>query len=108
MDIKLQGRMNATVRTVVWGTLPVGTLIGGFLASEIGIANSIFVGGFIAGLAFLWIITGPVFRMKEHPKSLIVSEDAGDSTTVTKAPKDTWCGARLRRNLSSPYKRKCA
>lgn len=31
------GRANATLRTVVWGTLPLGTLLGGALGSTIGI-----------------------------------------------------------------------
>jgi MFS family permease len=68
VDVKLQGRMNATVRTIVWGTLPLGSFIGGILAGEIGVINTLYLGGFVAGIAFLWIITGPVFKMKEHPK----------------------------------------
>lgn len=82
VDVKLQGRMNATVRTVVWGTLPLGSVIGGILASDIGIANSIYVGGFIAGLAFIWIVTGSVMKLKEHPKSSIggSTEDVAESS----------------------------
>ncbi|MBC5800581.1 MAG: MFS transporter [Candidatus Eremiobacteraeota bacterium] len=29
VDVRMQGRMNATMRTFVWGTLPVGALAGG-------------------------------------------------------------------------------
>ncbi|MDG6906090.1 MAG: MFS transporter [Nitrososphaerota archaeon] len=68
VDVKLQGRMNATVRTVVWGTLPLGSFMGGILANTIGVINTLYLGGFVGGVAFLWIITGPVFKMKEHPK----------------------------------------
>ena len=28
-ESSLQGRMNATMRTIVWGTLPVGSFLGG-------------------------------------------------------------------------------
>ncbi|HYL08003.1 MAG TPA: MFS transporter, partial [Candidatus Udaeobacter sp.] len=30
---RVQGRMNATMRTIVWGTLPIGAFIGGILGS---------------------------------------------------------------------------
>ncbi len=39
----VQGRMNATMRTIVWGTLPAGSLIGGALGTYLGVVlkNSI-------------------------------------------------------------------
>jgi predicted MFS family arabinose efflux permease len=72
---KLQGRMNATMRTVVWGTLPLGSFLGGILATSLGVINSLYVGGSIAALAFIWIVTGPVLRMREHPGSNALPRD---------------------------------
>lgn len=40
---KLLGRMNATVRFVVWGITPFGGLLGGFLGEKIGIVPSLWV-----------------------------------------------------------------
>jgi MFS family permease len=37
----LQGRVNATARTIVWGTLPLGNLAGGLLATRFGPGNAI-------------------------------------------------------------------
>ncbi len=34
---RMQGRMNATMRFIVWGTIPVGAILGGFLGGVIGL-----------------------------------------------------------------------
>ena len=65
---RLQGRMNATMRTIVWGTIPVGALVGGWLGGTIGIVNTLYVGALVAGLACLWIILGPVIKVKDQPE----------------------------------------
>jgi MFS family permease len=65
---RLQGRMNATMRTIVWGTIPVGSLVGGLLGDAVGVVDTIYVGGAIAGLAGAWIMAGPVFRLSKQPE----------------------------------------
>lgn len=45
------GRMNATMRTIVWGALPLGALMGGFVAEWIGTPATIAAGGSIGLLA---------------------------------------------------------
>ncbi len=69
---RLQGRMNATIRTIVWGTMPIGQIIGGILGdpSVLGVIDTILVGGAVAGLACLWIILGPVLKIKTQPEPL--------------------------------------
>jgi MFS family permease len=64
---RVQGRMNATMRTIVWGTIPVGAFVGGILGSTIGVVPTILLGGVLGTLASLWIILGPVIRLKEQP-----------------------------------------
>ena len=41
---RIQGRMNAVMRFLVWGTIPLGSLTGGVLASTIGLRETLFVG----------------------------------------------------------------
>ena len=41
---RMQGRMNATMRFLVWGTIPIGSLIGGVLATVIGLRETILLG----------------------------------------------------------------
>jgi len=40
----LLGRMNAAIRWIVWGTLPLGGLLGGAVGSAIGIRPTIWIG----------------------------------------------------------------
>lgn len=50
------GRANATLRTVVWSTLPIGTLLGGALGSAIGIVPTLVAGAVIAACAVPWLL----------------------------------------------------
>jgi MFS family permease len=41
---RLQGRMNAAMRWLVWGTIPLGTLTGGAIASGFGLRTALWAG----------------------------------------------------------------
>jgi len=45
------GRVNATYRAVVWGAIPIGSLIGGFIASHWAPVTSLFVAGLVGTAA---------------------------------------------------------
>ena len=60
--------MNATMRVIVWGTIPVGSVVGGAMGVLIGLANTMYIGGAIAGLAAIWIVLGPAVRLKKQPE----------------------------------------
>jgi MFS family permease len=64
---RVQGRMNATMRTIVWGTMPIGAFVGGVLGTSIGLVPTIVLGGIVSLLAAMWIFLGPVIRLKEQP-----------------------------------------
>src|SRR2546426_11052911 len=51
---RLLGRMNASRRWIVWGVLPLGSLIGGVLASWIGVRTTLFVGAGLSTVAFVF------------------------------------------------------
>jgi MFS family permease len=65
---RLQGRMNATMRTIVWGTIPVGSFLGGIMATDLGVVPTLVVGILVSGGAALWIVLGPIFRLKSQPE----------------------------------------
>ena len=67
---RLQGRMTATIRVVIMGAVPVGSLAGGVLGGTIGVADTMYLGGAIAGLAVLWIVSGPLLKIR-RPQPLI-------------------------------------
>lgn len=62
VDVRMQGRLNATMRTFVLGTLPLGALAGGFLGGAIGIVNTIALGAVICAFAAVWL-----FALRERP-----------------------------------------
>ena len=56
VDARLQGRLNATMRTFVWGTLPLGSIIGGWLGTLLGVPATIACGALVSSVAALWIL----------------------------------------------------
>jgi MFS family permease len=56
VDTRLQGRMNATMRTIVWGTMPAGAWIGGWLGTLLGLNVTIAIGSIVTACASLWLI----------------------------------------------------
>ncbi len=65
---RLQGRMNSVMRFIVWGTIPIGALIGGALGTWVGLRETIVVGAIGGGLAFLWILFSPQRHLREMPE----------------------------------------
>jgi MFS family permease len=57
---RMLGRMNATMRFMVWGTMPLGSLTGGLLGTVLGLRPTLVIAG-IGGLsAVLWVLAAPV------------------------------------------------
>lgn len=69
VPIRLQGRLNATMRTIVWGTLPLGALTGGFLGEAIGLRPAILLSVVAGSVSFLWVLFSPVRGIREMPKT---------------------------------------
>jgi MFS family permease len=64
---RVQGRMNATVRTIIWGTIPIGAVIGGVIGSTYGLMPAMYIGIAVSILAGTWILLGPI-RLREQPQ----------------------------------------
>ncbi len=65
-----QGRMNASIRFVMWAVVPAGAVIGGWLGDRIGLLPTIWIG--VAGtfVAALWILLTSVRSLREAPEPL--------------------------------------
>ncbi|SDJ62876.1 Predicted arabinose efflux permease, MFS family [Nonomuraea jiangxiensis] len=61
----LLGRINASVRFVVWGALPLGALLGGLIANRIGVRETLWVFMGARLLAFLPLLFSPMPRMRD-------------------------------------------
>jgi MFS family permease len=69
---RLQGRMNASMRFMVWGTMPVGSLLGGLLGTLIGLRATLWVAAIGGSLAFLWVLLSPVRSLRTIPEPVDV------------------------------------
>jgi MFS family permease len=67
---RLQGRMNSVMRFIVWGTIPIGALVGGVLGSWVGLRETIVIGGIGGSLAVLWIVFSPQRHLREMPEPI--------------------------------------
>jgi MFS family permease len=65
----IQGRMNATMRTIVWGVIPLGSLMGGVSSIVLGIHQTVGLMILLSSLGFLWAAFSPVRHVKEFPTS---------------------------------------
>jgi MFS family permease len=63
----MQGRMNATMRFMVWGTMPIGSLAGGILGGTIGLRPTLWVAAFGGMFPFLFPLLSRVRSLKEIP-----------------------------------------
>ncbi|MBO0787963.1 MAG: MFS transporter [Actinobacteria bacterium] len=63
----LLGRMNATMRFLVWGTIPLGGLAGGALGTALGNRGALWV--ILAGeaLSVLWLLASPLRTARDLP-----------------------------------------
>jgi MFS family permease len=65
---RLLGRMNATIRFIVWGTIPLGGLLGGVLGSRLGDREAIWVAAVGVALAPAWLLVSPLLRLRDAPE----------------------------------------
>jgi MFS family permease len=66
---RLQGRMNATMRWIVWGTIPLGTLFGGALATAYSLRTALWVGAIGSLFTFLPVLLSPVRSIRKLPEA---------------------------------------
>lgn len=59
------GRVNATVRFIVWGTIPLGAALGGILGSTLGNRSAIWIAAAGITLSPIWLLLSPL-RTTQH------------------------------------------
>jgi Na+/melibiose symporter-like transporter len=64
---EMAGRMNATMRWFVWGTIPIGAVLGGIIGTSLGLREALIIGGIGASFSFVPLLFGPVWKIKEMP-----------------------------------------
>jgi MFS family permease len=62
---ELRGRMNASIRWVIWSTMPVGALLGGALGTWFGLRSALWVGATVMALTGVWLLVSPLRGMRD-------------------------------------------
>ncbi len=88
----LLGRMNASVRFIVWGTMPLGGLVGGWLGHTFGVLPTLWVATIGAALGSLPVVLSPLIRLRELPND----EVAGGAADDKARPDDEACAGESR------------
>jgi MFS family permease len=65
---RIQGRMNATMRFMVWGTIPIGSFVGGILGGTIGLRPTLWVAAIGSLLSFIPPFFSPVRTLERIPE----------------------------------------
>ncbi|HEY8409127.1 MAG TPA: MFS transporter [Gaiellaceae bacterium] len=60
---RMLGRMNASRRWIVWGIIPLGSVLGGALAAAIGLRTTLFVGAAISTVAAAALLAKPILSL---------------------------------------------
>jgi MFS family permease len=63
----LRGRMNASVRTLVFGALPLGGLVGGLLGGLVGLKAALWLGAIGYTFSIVPILLSPIPRLRTLP-----------------------------------------
>jgi MFS family permease len=64
---RLLGRMNASNRFVVWGTLPLGSIAAGLIAGAAGARVGLWVAAAGMSVAVLWLLLSPLRSIRDIP-----------------------------------------
>jgi MFS family permease len=74
---ELLGRMNATMRFLVWGTMPLGGLVGGVLGEKVGVRETLLIAAIGAALTWIPVFFSPLRWQRELPTYVPDGETVG-------------------------------
>jgi MFS family permease len=64
---EMQSRMNATMRFIVWGTIPIGSLMGGVLATFVPVRAALILAALASFIAVLPLLASPLLSLRAIP-----------------------------------------
>lgn len=64
---RLRGRMNATVAFLIWGAMPLGSVLGGVAGSVFGLRATLWLAGAGTLAAAAWLVCSPLRTLRELP-----------------------------------------
>lgn len=70
----LQGRMHASYRLLIYGSIPIGGLLGGALGDAVGLRTALAIGVVGLSCALLWVRCSPIHTLQEPPSPAAATE----------------------------------
>jgi MFS family permease len=64
------GRMNASIRFLVWGVMPIGSFVGGVIGHNFGLRAVFWIEAVGAAIAALPVVISPLLTMRDLPRQL--------------------------------------
>lgn len=64
---EMLGRMNASARFVVWGTIPLGSFVGGVMASDIGVVATLWIAAAVGLVSVAPVTSRHLWKLRELP-----------------------------------------
>jgi MFS family permease len=101
---EMQSRMNATMRFIVWGTIPIGSLIGGLLATFVPIRVALILAALASFTSVLPVLASPLRSLRDIPTQNGLADRTGQPalrpapTTATGASESGVAAAALTTN----------
>ncbi|MGI8721783.1 MAG: MFS transporter [Geodermatophilaceae bacterium] len=80
--IPLLGRMNASIRFLVYGTMPLGGLVGGSLGAWLGVLPTLWIAALGSILAFLPVFLSPLRTMRDLPMEYDAHREPAEDSEV--------------------------
>jgi hypothetical protein len=77
--LAMQSRMNATMRFIVWGTIPIGSVMGGLLATAMPVRVALMIAAVGSFSSVLWVLFSPLRSLHDMP----MLSEGEDETTAT-------------------------
>jgi hypothetical protein len=80
--------MNSVMRFIVWGTIPLGALLGGALGTWVGLKETLIIGGIGCCLPFIPVLFSPVRSIGKMPEpveddDVVLDPLLADATALT-------------------------
>jgi MFS family permease len=82
---EMQSRMNATMRFIVWGTIPIGSILGGVLATFVPVRLALIFAALASSLAVAPVLASPLRSLRDIPGEPEPVEGPGNPTRVSGA-----------------------
>jgi predicted MFS family arabinose efflux permease len=64
---RMLGRMNASARFLIWGTIPIGAFIGGILGTTVGVVPTMWISAIAGTVSALPVLISPLWRLRTLP-----------------------------------------